>query len=157
GQSGRWISELFPHLATCVDEIAFVHGIKLENNNHPPGVYQLVSGNMLPGSPSMGAWITYGLGAENQNLPGFIVLAEGPPAVGGAATWGSGYLPAVYQGTLFRTTSTPIIDLKPRRGITPQQQRKELELLTWLNEEHAGQRTLTSELEARIASYEVAF
>jgi len=112
---------------------------------------------MLPGSPSMGAWMTYGLGAENQNLPGFVVLAEGPPAVGGATIWGSGYLPAVYQGTLFRTTATPIIDLKPRPGMTSQQQRKELELLSWLNEEHAAQRTLTGELEARIATYEVAF
>jgi hypothetical protein len=157
GESGRWVSVLFPHLATCVDDLAFVHGIKLENNNHPPGVYQLVSGNMLPGSPSMGAWLTYGLGAENQNLPAFIVLAEGPPAVGGASIWGSGYLPAVYQGTLFRTTTTPIIDLKQRPSMTSRQQQKELELLRWFNEEHSAQRTLTSELDARIASYEVAF
>jgi hypothetical protein len=156
GQCGRWMSELFPRLSTCVDQMAFIHGIELENNNHPPGVYQLMTGSMLPGSASVGAWVTYGLGTENQNLPGFIVLAEGQPAVGNGI-WGSGFLPSALQGTLFRTSTTPIIDLKPRPGITAQSQRSQLDLLKWLNERHIAERTNTSELEARIAAYEVAF
>ena len=157
GESGRWMSVLLPHLATCVDDMAFIHGIELENNNHPPGVYEVMTGNMFPGAASMGAWVTYGLGTVNQNLPGFVVLAEGPPAVGGAGMWGSGFLPASLQGTLFRTSTTPIVDLHPRFGITPESQRSELDLLRWLNRRHAGKRTRTDELEARIASYEVAF
>ncbi len=157
GQSGRWMCNLFPHLSECVDDLAFLYGVRLENSNHPPGVFQVMTGNMLPGSASMGAWISYGLGTENQDLPGYLVLADGPPAVGGAAIWGSGYLPAVYQGTLFRTTSTPIIDLKPRPGMTLSQQRQELDMLRWVNEQYASGRQDTSELDARINSYEVAF
>jgi hypothetical protein len=157
GQSGRWMSELFPHLSTCADKLAFLHGVELDNNNHPPGVYQVMTGNMLPGSASMGAWITYGLGTENQNLPGFIVLADGPPAVGGAGIWSSGFLPAALQGTLVRPSANPIIDLKPRPGVTLERQREQLDLQRWLDERHAAKRTDTSELEARISSYEVAF
>jgi hypothetical protein len=157
GKSGRWVCEWFPHLATCVDDMAFLHGVKLENNNHPPGVYQVMTGNMLPGSASIGAWVNYGLGTENQDLPGFIVLADGPPAVGGAGVWASGFLPAAYQGTLFRTSATPIVDLKPQADMTLERQREELDLLKWLNEQHLSKRQNTSELEARINGYEVAF
>jgi hypothetical protein len=158
GQSGRWISDLLPELATCVDDMAFVHGIKVENNNHPPAVFHALTGSIFPGSPSAGAWVTYGLGTENENLPGFLVLGSGSPAVGGAALWSNGYLPAAFQGTLFRTsTSVPVVDLKPRAGVTPAQQRSELDALRWMNERHAAARTLTSDLEARIQAYEVAF
>ena len=158
GKSGTWVSGLLPHLAECVDDMAFVHGIKVENNNHPPAVYHSLTGSIFPGSPSVGAWMTYGLGTENQNLPGFIVLGSGSPAIGGAAIWSNGYLPAAYQGTLFRTTTpVPVVDLKPRPGMTLQQQRAELDLLRWLNQKHTAEHTLTSDLEARIAAYEVAF
>ncbi len=158
GDSGRWISELLPNLAKRVDDIAFIHGIKVDNNNHGPAVYHTLTGNQLPGSASIGAWMTYGLGSENQDLPGYIVLGDhrGAP-IGGANVWGAGYLPAAYQGTIFRSGDTPIVDLRRRSGISEGQQRTELDMLRWFNQRHAEERTDTSELEARIASYELAF
>ncbi len=158
GQSGRWMSSLLPGMSQCVDDMAFIQGIKVDNNNHGPAVYHTLTGNMFPGSASVGSWVTYGLGSENQNLPGFIVLGDrrGAP-IGGASVWGNGFLPAAYQGTLFRSGATPIVDLKPRVDMTPKHQRDELDLLKWLNEKHAAERSNTSELEARIAAYELAF
>jgi hypothetical protein len=156
GQSGRWISDLMPHLASTVDDLAFLHGVKVDNNNHGPAVYHALTGNMFPGSASVGAWVTYGLGSENQDLPGFIVMGDRRGAtIGGASVWGNGYLPAAYQGTLFRNGDTPIVDLNPRLSI--EEQRRELDLLKWMNEQHAASRSETGELEARIASYELAF
>jgi hypothetical protein len=158
GQSGRWMSDQLPHLSRRVDDLAFVHGIKVDNNNHGPAVYHTLTGNMFPGSASVGSWVTYGLGSENQSLPGFIVLGDrrGAP-IGGAGVWGNGFLPAAYQGTLFRSGETPIVDLRPRAGMPIERQRKELDLLRWLNEKHVHERSNTSEMEARIASYELAF
>ncbi len=158
GPSGRWMSSLLPGMSQCVDDMAFIQGIKVDNNNHGPAVYHTLTGNMFPGSASIGAWATYGLGSENQNLPGFIVLGDrrGAP-IGGASVWGNGFLPAAYQGTLFRSGATPIVDLKPRVDMTPKHQRDELDLLKWLNEKHAAERSNTGELEARIAAYELAF
>jgi hypothetical protein len=158
GQTGRWVSDLLPNLATTVDDLAFIHGIKVDNNNHGPAVYHTLTGNMFPGSPSVGAWIAYGLGTENRDLPGFIVMGDRRGAtIGGAGVWGNGYLPAAYQGTLFRNGSTPIVDLNPRQDLRPGEQRRELDLLRWVNERHAAERTDTGELEARIAAYELAF
>ena len=158
GQSGRWVSDLLPNIASSVDDLAFIHGIKVDNNNHGPAVYHTLTGNMFPGSASIGAWITYGLGTENRDLPGFIVMGDRRGAtIGGAGVWGNGYLPAAYQGTLFRNGSTPIVDLNPRAGVSLDQQRRELDLLQWVNEKHASERTANSELEARIAAYELAF
>ncbi|MGH9631054.1 MAG: DUF1501 domain-containing protein [Bryobacteraceae bacterium] len=158
GQSGRWISALLPELATCADDLSFIHGIKVDNNNHGPAVYHTLTGNQFPGSASIGAWVTYGLGSENRDLPGFIVMGDRRGAtIGGAGVWGNGFLPAAYQGTLFRNGSTPIVDLNPVAGTTPQEQREELDLLKWLNEKHSGTRSHTSELDARIASFELAF
>ncbi|MBI1787797.1 MAG: DUF1501 domain-containing protein [Acidobacteria bacterium] len=158
GQSGRWMCDLLPNLAACADDLAFIHGIKVDNNNHGPAVYHTLTGNMFPGSASVGAWVTYGLGSENQSLPGFVVLGDrrGAP-IGGAGVWGNGFLPAAYQGTIFRPGDTPIVDLKPRPQPAPDAQRKELDLLRWLNEKHAAERSDSSELEARIAAYELAF
>lgn len=158
GQSGRWMSSLLPGMSQCVDDMAFIQGIKVDNNNHGPAVYHTLTGNMFPGSASVGAWATYGLGSENQNLPGFIVLGDrrGAP-IGGASVWGNGFLPAAYQGTLFRSGPIPIVDLKPRADMTPKHQRDELDLLRWLNEKHSAERSNTSELDARIAAYELAF
>jgi hypothetical protein len=158
GQSGRWVSDLLPNIAAGVDDLAFIHGVKVDNNNHGPAVYHALTGSQFPGSASVGAWVTYGLGSENQDLPGFIVLGDRRGAtIGGAGVWGNGFLPAAYQGTLFRNGDTPIVDLRRRQEISPSQQRSELDLLRWLNEKHASERSDTSELEARIASYELAF
>ncbi|MEE3373374.1 MAG: DUF1501 domain-containing protein [Planctomycetota bacterium] len=157
GGSGKWMSELFPHLATCVDELAWIHGIELGSSNHAPAVYHALTGNVVPGSPAVGSWVTYGLGTENRNLPGFVVVGRGAPAIGGAAQWGNGFLPAAHQGTLFRTGATPIVNLKPQPGQSLERQRTELDLLRWFNTRHANRRTATSELEGRIAAYETAF
>src|SRR5712664_874245 len=158
GQSGRWMSSLLPNLAARVDDIAFIHGLKVDNNNHGPAVYHTLTGNMFPGSASVGAWVTYGLGSENQSLPGFIVLGDkrGAP-IGGSSVWGNGFLPAAYQGTIFRPGATPIVDLKPRPEMTPERQRSELDLLRWFNQKHAAAHSGAGELEARIAAYELAF
>jgi len=158
GQSGRWMSVLLPELALLSDDLAFIHGIHVDNNNHGPAVYHTLTGSQFPGSASVGAWMTYGLGSENRDLPGFVVLGDRRGAtIGGAGVWGNGFLPAAYQGTLFRNGSTPIVDLQRRRGITEVEQRRELDLLKWMNEKHAADRTDTSQLDARIAAYELAF
>ncbi|MCA1481018.1 DUF1501 domain-containing protein, partial [Bradyrhizobium sp. NBAIM08] len=128
GQSGRWMSDLLPNLATRVDDLAFIHGIKVDNNNHGPAVYHTLTGNQFPGSASIGSWITYGLGTENNDLPGFVVMGDRRGAtIGGANVWGNGYLPAAYQGTLFRNGPTPIVDLNRPAGISEGSQRKELD------------------------------
>src|SRR5262245_18742480 len=158
GQSGRWISELLPILAKCVDELAFIHGIKVDNNNHGPAVYHTLTGSQFPGSASIGAWVTYGLGSENRDLPGFIVLGDRRGStIGGAGVWGNGFLPAAYQGTLFRNGAAPIVDLNRRASQSETGQRQELDLLKWLNEQHKAERSNAGELDARIASFELAF
>jgi hypothetical protein len=158
GASGRWMSTLLPQLSSVADELAFIHGIKVDNNNHGPAVYHTLTGSQFPGSASVGAWVTYGLGSENQDLPGFIVLGDPRGAtIGGAGVWGNGFLPAAYQGTLFRNGDTPIVDLNRPRHLTPEAQRAELDLLKWFNERHRNARSDASELEARIAAYELAF
>ena len=156
GQSGRWMSTLMPHLGGMADELAFIHGIHVDNNNHGPAVYHTLTGNQFPGSASVGAWVTYGLGSENRDLPGFIVLGDRRGStIGGAGVWGNGYLPAAFQGTIFRSGSTPIVDLHARTSEA--EQRAELDMLRWFNQKHSAERTNTSELDARIASYELAF
>ncbi len=158
GQSGRYVTDLMPALATVVDELAFIHGVKVDNNNHGPAVYHSLTGNQFPGSASIGAWVTYGLGSENQDLPGFIVLGDKRGAtIGGAGVWGNGFLPAAFQGTLFRSGAAPIVDLHRPSHLSSAEQRKELDLLRWMNEKHRDARSNSSELDARIASYELAF
>jgi hypothetical protein len=158
GQSGRWMSSLLPNIATHADDLAFIHGLKVDNNNHGPAVYHTLTGNIIPGGASVGAWLTYGLGSANKDLPGFIVMGDRRGAtIGGAGVWGSGYLPAAYQGTLFRNGSAPIVDLSRRADMTQAKQRAELDLLNRVNRQHAAERSNTGELEARIASYELAF
>jgi hypothetical protein len=158
GQSGRWITDLMPRLASVVDDLAFIHGIKVDNNNHGPAVYHTLTGSQFPGSASIGAWVTYGLGSENRDLPGFVVLGDPRGAtIGGAGVWGNGFLPAAFQGTLFRNGPSPIVDLNRPKNIGEADQRSELDLLNWMNRRHSGARTATSELDARIAAYELAF
>ena len=158
GRSGRYLSELYPHLAEHVDEMAFIHGIKTDNQNHGPSTLHVTTGSQFPGSPSVGSWISYGLGTPNQNLPAFVTIQDprGAP-VNGAAVWANGYLPAAYQGTLLRPTGTPILNLDRPAGLTHEQQRREFDALKWLNRRHLDARAGCTELEARIEAYELAF
>ena len=158
GQTGRYLSELFPHLSQHVDDLAFIHGIKTDNQNHGPSTYHVNTGSEFPGSPSIGSWIQYGLGSLNQNMPGYVVVQDprGAP-VNGAAIWANGYLPAAHQGTLLRPSGVPILNLDRPQEISAPQQRDEFDLLNKLNRKHRENRSNQSSLEARIASYELAF
>ena len=161
GQCGRWVSSLFPHLATCVDDICFIHSMVSKSNVHGPALFMMNSGFVLPGFPSMGSWVTYGLGTENKNLPAFVVLPDprGFP-MNGPINWGAGFLPATFQGTSLATRESvpPIHNLFPRENerLSAEGERDTLELLRTLNEQHARQRPGDSELEARINNYELA-
>ena len=158
GESGRYISELLPNIAKHVDDLAFIHGIEVDNQNHGPATLHVNTGSPFPGSPSVGAWVHYGLGCINENLPGYVVIQDprGAPT-NGAAVWGNGYLPASHQGTLLRTNGTPIIDLTRPPGVTAEQQRLEFDAIKWLNQRQLNDGPTDSELEARIAAYEMAF
>ena len=158
GQSGRWMSDRFPHLAGQADDLAFIHGIKTDNQNHGPSTLHVTTGSEFPGSPSIGAWVNYGLGSPNRDMPGYAVIQDprGAPT-NGAAVWSNGYLPAAYQGTLLRPTGTPILNLDRPRGVGAKQQRREFDMLAWLNRKHLETRAGGTELEARINAYELAF
>ena len=158
GQSGKYVSSLFPSLGACVDDMAFVHGIKVDNNNHGPATMHMNTGTQLQGGASVGSWISYGLGTMNQNLPGYVVVEDprGAP-VNGSAVWSNGYLPASYQGTTFKAAGTPILDLDRPAGLTRERQRQEFDVLKFLNEGHEKEHPGASELEARINAYELAF
>ena len=159
GECGKQVSELFPHMGSMVDDLAFVHSCKGRSNDHVLAHYEWNTGSVLMGHPSVGSWVTYGLGSENQSLPGFVVVYDhrGGP-FSGPANWSSGYLPATYQGTVFRSQGDPILDLKPPSDLlAPEQQRARLDHLAKLNEEHSKRHPGSSELAARIASYELAY
>ena len=158
GQSERWISDRFPHLAQHVDKLAFIHGIETDNQNHGPSTLHVTTGSPFPGSASVGAWVNYGLGTTNRNLPGYVVIQDprGTP-VNGAAVWGNGYLPAAHQGTLLRPKGTPILNLKRPAGVTEKTQREEFDALNWLNQRHLANRQSDNVLEARISAYELAY
>lgn len=158
GQCGMDVSELFPNVGAMADDISFIRSMYAISNDHSPAMFQMNTGQILPGHPSMGSWITYGLGTENQNLPAFVVFTDwrGGP-IGGAPNWGNGYMPAAYQGTPFRSSGDPIVDLRPPQGLTPERQRKWLDLLGKLNQEHLAKNPEDSELSARIAAHELAF
>src|ERR1700680_3880372 len=158
GQSGMDVSELFPNLAKKVDEIAFIRSMFGRSNDHTQAHYEMQSGQIRAGYPSMGSWVTYGLGSESSGLPGFVVLHDyrGGP-IGGPQVWTSGFLPAAYQGTPFRASGDPIVDLKTPGGVTAEQQRARLDMLAKLNEMHMQEHPGSSDLAARISSYELAF
>lgn len=158
GESGHWFSELYPHLAKHSDRLAVVRGIKTDNQNHGPSTLHVTTGSQFPGSPSVGSWISYGLGSPNQNMPGYVVVQDprGAP-VNGAAVWANGYLPATYQGTLLRSKGTPILNLARPRDISAAQQRREFDVLASLNRRHLESRPDDTELAARINAYELAF
>jgi hypothetical protein len=157
GESGADIAENWVHLAECVDDLCFYRGCQVDSVNHPTAMYQLNTGNRFGGDPAVGAWLTYGLGTPNRNLPGFIVLPELSHPQGGAPNWGNGFLPASYQGTALRPAGSPILDLTPPAGITREHQRTNLELLAALNARHAAAHPEHAELAARMESYELAF
>jgi hypothetical protein len=158
GQSGLEISEFLPHLAELADDLCVVRSCHGDSVNHPQSVYQMNTGSILMGKPSLGSWVAYGLGTENQNMPAFVVLPDpGGGLKGGPPAWGSGFLPATYQGTTMRPGSNPILNLNPQEGITPERQRRVLEAIRKFNGEHLAQRDFDDELNARVRSYELAF
>lgn len=161
GQCGKWMSDLVPHLAECVDEMAFVHSMVSKSNVHGPATFMQNTGFVLPGFPSMGAWISYGLGNDNENLPTFVVLPDSRGfAPNGPGNWSAGFLPAAHQGTMVRPgAKNPIADLFPPKEaefITSQSEAAGLDVLQQLNRQHLESREGDSRLEARIASYELA-
>ncbi len=161
GQCGKWMSDLVPNLATCVDDMAFVHSMVSKSNVHGPATFMQNSGFVLPGFPAMGAWISYGLGSMTDDLPTFVVLPDARGfAPNGPGNWSAGFLPAAHQGTLIRPAAeNPIADLFPPADaafVTPESETAALALLKGLNEEHLIGRESDSRLEARIASYELA-
>src|SRR2546425_1373509 len=158
GQSGKWVSDLFPHLATCVDELAFLHSMPADSPIHGSAMLQMNSGKILSGSPCLGSWLNYGLGTVNQNLPGFCVMLDptGGP-ISGAKNWSSGYMPASYQGVILRSAGQPILDLQRPAGMSGATQRRLLDTLNEYNQAHLATRSDNTHLAARIASYELAF
>ncbi len=160
GESGRWVSDLLPHLAACVDDIAFLPAMVAKSNVHGPATFMQNTGFVLPGFPGMGAWVSYGLGSVSSNLPTFVVLPDSRGfAPNGPANWSAGFLPAAHQGTMVRPgAKSPIFDLFPpeEAHMTSQAQSDGLALLNRLNRTHEAARTGDSRLEARIASYELA-
>ena len=157
GQSGAWMSEPWQHLAGVADDLCFYRGCQVDSVNHPTAMYQMNCGNRFGGDPALGAWVTYGLGSLNADLPGFVVLPEISYPQGGSANWGNGYLPAHFQGTPLRAQGSPILDLQPPPGVSPERQRANLDLLARLNASHAEARPDQEELRARMANYELAF
>jgi hypothetical protein len=158
GKSGLEVSEFLPEIAKCADELFVIRSMHGDSVNHPQSVYQLNTGSILMGRPSVGSWVAYGLGSENQDMPAFVVLPDpGGGLKGGPPAWGSGFLPATYQGVTLRPGATPILDLQPQPQISSRQQQNLLKLIRNLNEQHLQQRDHDDELSARIASYELAF
>jgi hypothetical protein len=161
GQSGKWMSDLVPHLASCVDDIAFIHSMVAKSNVHGPATYMQNSGFVLPGFPHMGAWISYGLGSANENLPTFVVLPDPRGfAPNGPANWSAGFLPAAHQGTMIRVGQpNPIFDLFPpasAKFLTKASDAEGLAVLQELNRQHLVDHSGDSRLDARIASFELA-
>ncbi len=158
GQSGISVSDWLPEIATCADELAVIRSCHADGLNHVGSVCQMNTGSILGGRPSLGAWCLYGLGSESQDLPGFVVLtdnASDPP--GGNRNWGTGFMPATFQGTKFRDGKTPILHVAPPFDTDAVRQRRKLDYIQTLNRQHRGERAVDDRLEARIASYELAF
>ncbi len=157
GQAGLEVSDWLPHMATCADDLAVVRSCWADGLLHVGSVCQMNTGSILAGRPSLGSWVLYGLGSENQNLPGFVVLSDGGDPSGGPRNWGTAFMPASYQGTRFRNGSNPILHLSPPAEVDSRQQRGKLDLLQELNQQHRRDRADDTALAARIASYELAF
>ncbi len=156
GQSGIEVSDLFPHMSKHVDEMVLIRSCHGDAFDHAPAMYLRSTGSQFPGKPSLGSWLLYGLGSENENLPAFVVMSDGAMK-SGPQGYGAGYLPAVYQGTVFRAGRQPILDLAAPPGVSDQTQRATLDFIRAMDKSHLDARPGDSELEARIASYELAF
>lgn len=158
GECGKWVSDLFPHLGTCVDDMAFVHSMTADSPIHGSAMLMMNSGRIQSGFPCLGSWTNYGLGSVNEDLPGFVVMldSKGGP-ISGAKNWSSGFMPATYQGTILRTQGSPILDLNRPANLTRDAQRAMLDSLRETNERHAATRPGNGDLKARIASYELAY
>src|SRR5262245_29346735 len=158
GASGLEISDLFPHTARHADDLCVLRAMYTDTAAHSSGCLQLNTGSPLTGKPCLGSWLSYGLGSLNENLPSFVVMTDprGGP-IAGAPNWGAGYMPARFQGTLFRSGESPLLDLETPAGVSQQTQRRALDLLTELNQQHAASRPAESELNARILAYELAY
>lgn len=158
GECGKMISDLFPNLGQCADDIAFIHSMYAESPIHGSAMLMMNSGRILSGHPALGSWVTYGLGSENQNLPGFVVMLDktGGP-ISGPKNWASGYMPAAFQGTVIKADKHPILHLQPPKDLSEKAQRRLLDSLRERNQDHMVTRQENSELAARIASYELAF
>ncbi|QDT30786.1 DUF1501 domain-containing protein [Thalassoglobus polymorphus] len=158
GEAGTWVSDWIPNIAQCVDDMAVIRSCWTNGINHSGGVCQMNTGTPLAGRPSLGAWVNYGLGTENQNLPAFVVMTDNKAQVtNGPRNWGTGFMPASYQGTKLDVGNEPIANLNNPEGISVERQRNKLGLLNSLNRDHFKDRTFQTELEARIKSYELAF
>src|SRR5262245_28635240 len=157
GHSGAWLSEVVPHLAGVVDDLAFIRSMYTYNLTHEPAIYIAQSGKMGPGRPAWGSWVVYGLGSENQNLPAYVVLDDplGLP-INGVENWQAGFLPTVVQGTRFRSTGSPVLNLKPDTERPQNVVKAERELIARLDHMHKEQHPGEPVLDARIKSYELA-
>jgi hypothetical protein len=157
GRGGLWVSDLLPHIASCVDDLTFVYSMVAKTSNHTPATFQMNSGFTMNGFPCLGAWLSYGLGTLNQDLPAFVVLPDprGLPA-GGAINWTNGFLPAAHQGVAFRTSGEPIPDLFPPKEVRATSRRAGMDLLARMNQEFLDADPGDSTLAARIRSYELA-
>jgi hypothetical protein len=157
GKSGLPMAEPFTHLPRVADEVCLYRGLQAESIDHPTACYHLNTGNRLGGDPAVGAWVSYGLGTLNKDLPSFVVLPEVAYPQGGAANWSNGFLPAQHQGTTLRSAGSPLLDLAPPAGVTRAAQRANLDLLAELNEADRKKHPDNGELAARMASYELAY
>jgi hypothetical protein len=158
GEGGLWVSDWLPNMATCADDLCVVRSLYSDGLNHSGGVCQMNTGSILAGRPSLGAWVNYGLGTENDSLPAFVVMEDNPGAVvNGPRNWGAGFMPALYQGTPLAGGEEPIKHLANPKEVDGERQRAKLALLAQMNRRFAAERPEQSELEARIASYELAF
>jgi hypothetical protein len=157
GKSGIWVSELYPHVAKHADKLAVLRSCQSNGLNHAGGVSQMNTGDILSGRPSLGAWVTYGLGTGNRNLPTFVSMIDEREPFGNAKNWGSGFLPAVYQGTLFRQGPSPILNTQLPAGQTDERQQARLKFLEAQNRDYARAHEEDTALEARIRSFELAY
>jgi hypothetical protein len=158
GESGLWVSDWLPHIAGCADDLAVIRSCWGEGINHSAGVCQMNTGSILGGRPSLGSWVSYGLGTENTNLPAFVVLQDNQSSVvNGPRNWSAGFMPAVYQGTRLQGGAEPIPNLNTPDSLTPPQQRAKLGFINGLNRGYAARFPDQTELAARLTSYELAY
>jgi len=159
GESGLEVSDFLPHMAKMADDLCVIRSCHGDSVNHPQSVYQMNTGSILMGKPSMGAWVSYGLGSENSDMPAFIVMPDpGSGVKGGPPAWGSGFLPAVHQGVTMRPGPSPILNLSPaNKNMSPDSQRRTLDFVQAMNRDHLAKRDRADILAARMKSYELAF